>query len=248
MAGWDKIRAAAQRPDCIFSAFPDGEAGAMYHPRSSADDTFTKTSDNILIDHGAFATTGNGGGRFQSSKSFLGGRSHDITLIAKFTADVPAGEHQYFVAPLICGSIGSSHWGISYQGGRKTFDGTHFTLYPACGLSFTRADGTSATARPSPGEITMTCGEWHTVAMVVPIAGYATGGMFKVYMDGVNTYSKALTAWASNALPETLKTSLPETVTVVNEMITAGYVLKTKWAMVFNRCLSAEEIKYLSED
>ena len=39
MAGWDKIRAAAQRPDCIFSAFPDGEAGAMYHPRSSADET-----------------------------------------------------------------------------------------------------------------------------------------------------------------------------------------------------------------
>lgn len=248
MAGWDKIRAAAQRPDCIFSAFPDGTDGAMYHPRTSADDTFTKMSDNILIDNGVFATTGNGGGRFQSSKSFLGGRSHDLTLIAKFTADVPAGEVQYYVAPLACGSVGGSHWGIAVQGGKKIMDGTHFNMYAACALKYTKTDGTTATGQPSCGSGTLLCNKWHTMAMTVPITQYANGGRFAVYVDGENIFSIALTAYISNALPETIMTALPDNATVVNEMRTAGYVLKTKWAMAFNRALSAEEIKYLSED
>jgi len=249
MATWDKIRAAAQRPDCIFSAFPDGEAGAMYHPRTSADEILQKTTSNVQIANGAFETTNTGSGYFYDSGFQLGGRKHDLTLIAKFTANVPAGEYQYFVAPLACGGVGGQHWGIAYQAGKQTFDGTHFSMIAQCQLTYTRIDGATSSARPSRGSTTLTCGEWHTMAMTVPITQYANGGRFAVYVDGENIFSLPLTSYISNALPETITTGYPDYATRVNEVIWyTGYTLKTKWAMVFNRCLSAEEIKYLSED
>ena len=253
MAGWDKIRAAAQRPDCIFSAFPDGTDGAMYHPRSSADVVLIKTASNVQIANGAFEAPGTGSGYFYDTACHLGGRKHDLTLIAKFTADVPAGEHQYFVAPLICGGVGGNHWGIAYQGGKQTFDGTHFTLYPACGLSYTRTDTeASATFRPYVGKLTMTCGEWHTVALTIGIAEFSADGKFECYVDGENIFSRTLKSYFNDPSllkPGTLETVLPNTATRVNEVIWyTGYTLKTKWAMAFNRILSAEEIKYLSEE
>ena len=245
----DKIRQAARRSDCIFSAFPDGESGEMYHPRSSADEIWQKTTSNAQIANGAFEAPGTGSGYFYDTACRLGGRSHDLTLIAKFTANVPAGEYQYFVAPLACGGVGGQHWGIAYQAGKKTFDGTHFSMIAQCQLTYTRIDGATSSARPSRGSTTLTCGEWHTMAMTVPITQYANGGRFAVYVDGENIFSLPLTSYISNALPETITTGYPDYATRVNEVIWyTGYTLKTKWAMVFNSALSAEEIKYLSED
>lgn len=252
MATWDKIRAAAQRPDCIFSAFPDGEAGAMYHPRASADEILQKTTSNVQIANGAFETTNTGSGCFYDSGFQLGGRKHDITLIAKFTIDIPAGEYQYFVGPLVCGGVGGSNWGLVWQAGKQTFDGEHFSMLANCWLSFTRTDGSTGSMRITKASTELVRNEWYTMAMTIPVTQIANNGKFDVYVNGTNIYSFVLKNNFSNwttVIPDSIATALPDVGTRVNEVIWyTGYTLKTKWAMVFNRCLSAEEIKYLSED
>ena len=57
----DKLRERAQYPDCIFAAFPDGESGAMYHPRGDATDELIffgryGADSKPVVENGVFVT------------------------------------------------------------------------------------------------------------------------------------------------------------------------------------------------
>ena len=123
---WDKLRAAAQRPDCIFSAFPDGAAGAMYHPRGSATDELifygSSQVDSIpVVENGMFVTRATHyktGFRYnaEAAKS-----ARKFTLMCKVKVDRPDdGTTIYPSILLLSGGAGAHYTGLAWQAGKIT--------------------------------------------------------------------------------------------------------------------------------
>ena len=252
MAGWDKIRAAAQRPDCIFSAFPDGTAGAMYHPRGAADESLTP-KNNACINNGAFTKLGAGKTSFFASKFDINGIAHDLTILAKFYVDVPAGTSTCRFAAVMFGDSGSGGGpGIHGLRGTYEYDGKNFPMNASVTYNYIKSDGTAGTANPSLGWTPLPCRTWHTMAMSIDVEKKTSGyRCLRFFINGElkKTERPDQTWWRDVNAAASLKTwgngvHISET----NDTADAGSVWQVAWGLIFNRALSDEEIKYLSED
>lgn len=247
MAGWDKIRAAAQRPDCIFSAFPDGEAGAMYHPRSSADETLE--FKNSMIEDGSFTNTDIAADVSNATSNFtLNGMTGDFTFGAKFFVKrISSNRTAYYFAPVgFHRAVKAIRSGIVAS--NRPITDTSCQILGGTNWNYMKQDGTYTTGHISNGFSILSTGEWHT--MFCKIEGSkGLNGYFYDYVDGVKVYENIIgraIGWTS-----TLIDISAEETTVVNDtygVSNTEVLLKTAWALVFHRCLSDEEIKYLSED
>ena len=238
MAGWDKIRAAAQRPDCIFSAFPDGEAGAMYHPRASADETLDllniKCQDGEFVSHTAASHVINSGGIILSGKSF------NATFIVKFYLDFFEDATSVFYAALLAGGrVGSHHSGMGVQAQNVTNGEIAF----GAGLRYDiEVDGTVTSYRSYGTSFKATIKQWHTAAIAVDFEKKT----HTVYYDGAKHSTTTLPAGnLSFSAYQSLATSTPLAFEMRNA---ANGSIKGRYAMIFNRAMSDEEILYLMED
>jgi hypothetical protein len=247
MAGWDKIRAAAQRPDCIFSAFPDGEAGAMYHPRSSAEEIFDLSG--TLIEDGTFANAPTSVTPANANFN-INNVTGDITFGARFFVKrINSVLNAIYFAPINFSRITSNRNGLCAQNTKITdID----CVFNASIIWKVRAvDGTEVNKWCSTGDFTVTTGEWHTFFLVFE----ATKGMYgdlNAYLDNVKIYSRKIGAvlGGGNWYDATLLHASSHDTVYVNDTNygSKNHLCRTAWAMYFNRALSAEEIKYLSED
>jgi hypothetical protein len=248
MAGWDKIRAAAQRPDCIFSAFPDGTDGAMYHPRTSADETLE--FKNSMIEDGSFTNTDIYANVSNATSNFtLNGMTGDFTFGAKFFVKrLSSNRTTYHFAPLgFHRAVNGIRNGI--VAANRPITDTSCELLCGTNWNYMKQDGTYATGHISGGNRTLSTGEWHT--MFYKIEGSkGAAGYFYEYVDGAKNYEN-LIARSIGGLTSTLIDISAEETTVVNDAYripNTEVLLKTAWALVFHRCLSDEEILYLMED
>ena len=252
MAGWDKIRAAAQRPDCIFSAFPDGEAGAMYHPRGVADESLTPIN-NSCIANGAFTKLAAGKTSYWASEFDINGISHDLTILSKFYVDVPAGTSTCRFGAIMFGSSGSGGGpGIHGLRGTYDYDGENFPMNASMIFDYVKSDGTAGTSYPSLGWTPLPCRTWHTMAMSIDVEKKTSGyRKLRYFINGELKKTDYLDQnfWRDVNADVSVKTwgngvHISET----NNDANAGSVWQVAWGLVFNRALSDEEIKYLSEE
>lgn len=248
MAGWDKIRAAAQRPDCIFSVFPDGTDGAMYHPRSSLDEVLE--FKNSMIEDGSFTNTDIAATVSNATSNFtLNGMTGDFTFGTKFFVKrLSSNRTAYYFAPLgFHRAVLAIRSGI-VSSNRQITD-TSCQILSGTNWNYMKQDGTYATGPISGGYHTLSTGEWHT--MFYKIEGSkGAAGYFYDYIDGAKTYENII-ARSIGGLTSTLIDISAEEATVVNDTFNipnTDVLLNTAWALVFHRCLSDEEIKYLSEE
>ena len=238
MACWDKIRAAAQRPDCIFSAFPDGEAGAMYHPRSSAEEYLTLT--NIKCESGEFVSHTAASNVSNSGGVILAGKSFNATFIVKFYLDLYEDATAVYYAALLAGGGTGGHFsGMGVQA-QSVSNGE---IIFGAGLRYDiEVDGTVTSYRNYGTTFKTSIKQWHIVAIAVDFEKKT----HTVYYDGTKHSTTTLPAGnLSFSAYQSLANATPLAFELRNA---AKGSIKGKYAMIFNRAMSDEEILYLMEE
>jgi hypothetical protein len=238
MAGWDKIRAAAQRPDCIFSAFPDGEAGAMYHPRTSADEYLKLT--NIKCESGEFVSHTAASNVINSGGVILAGKSFNATFIVKFYLDFyEDATAVYYAALLAGGGTGGNFSGMGVQA--QSVSNGQITILGALRYDI-EVDGTITSYRQYGKDFKVPIKKWITLAIAVDFEKKT----HTVFYDGAKYGTYTLPAGnLSFSAYQSLATATPLAFELRNP---AKGKIKGKYAMIFNRAMSDEEILYLMEE
>ena len=234
----DKLRERAQYPDCIFSAFPDGEAGAMYHPRTSADETLKlinlKCENGEFVSHTAASSATNPGG------DIIVGKSHNATFIVKFYLDLFEDATNVFYSALLAGGgTGSYFSGMGVQNQSVTDGKIAFAAHFRYDIE---VDGTVTVYRAYGTSFGISIKQWHTAAIAVDFEKKT----HTVYFDGTKYGTYALPAGnVSFSAHQSLANSTPLAFELRNA---AKGSIKGKYAMIFNHTLNDEEILYLMKE
>lgn len=266
----DRIRARVREKDCFFAIFPDSGFSVLspmndkIFPVPDSAETGNKDIDDGLatLNYNSLATgdafdfvSGNYGARFYANANLSGKTPHHTIIFRAFITDLTtATEYPY-----------AYRLGLFFNGGTSYLDHANFT----CSIeidgqrrfygikswaSFQGTDefATGSSATRSSGELkksysrTELSGRWLTVAATVNNATKT----HKLYLNGVQAASQSRSSWTAErnmfSKREDYKSCwLGHTYGLQEQFYIYS---KVSWAACFSSVLSAEEIKYLSEE
>lgn len=248
MAGWDKIRAAAQRPDCILGLFPDGDSdtGMMYHPRRSSNE-YVAIQNNRggtaeVVDGEFFTSSGQYYAGFNLEASvFHICECRQITIMTKFMlAQLPETGRILSYTPISMTGIASgAYCGFGHY---VTYSGNSNQIRLNSG-GYYMADGTRTTIG-NLGYVVFEPYIWHTAAYKIDYDNYQAAWFF----DGKKIKEMQFTNTTAYAEPLAGNACFCYAHGTANVADIPEVQMKSQYGLWFNRYLSDEEILYLMEE
>lgn len=266
----DRIRARVREKDCFIAIFPEDGFSILSPmndkifpvPNSAQtgcrdiDDGMATLTHNSLATSDAFDfISGNYGSRFYLKANLSGRTPHHTLMMRAFLTDTTnVTEYPYIYRVIFCHNGGTSYLNhanlscsIEIDGQNRFYGIKSYACFQnssefGSGSTVTRSDGSikKAYARES------LSGRWLTVATSVD----QTTRIHRLYLNGEEILSESRASWTSDRNMFSC-TSDYNSCWLGHSYATKefyGITSRVAWAATFSSVLSAEEIKFLSEE